>query len=153
MLRKMINSICLTLACMTGAHATSPIGYWKAVDDQTGSPKALVEIWQDEDKQLYGKILKIYNSDKKQELCSACEGDLYNKPIVGMIIMEHLKQQTDQPELWGEGNILDPKNGKTYRCNIQLADNQEKLIVRGYLGMPLFGRTQTWLKVKDVAQA
>jgi uncharacterized protein (DUF2147 family) len=48
---------------------------------------------------------------------------------------------------WSDGEILDPKNGKTYRCDIQLTDNGEKLNVRGYIGITLFGRSQTWERV------
>lgn len=131
------------------ANENSPVGFWKTLDDKTGQPKAIIQIWQAEDKQLYGRIHKIFlsSTNEEQKLCKACEGDLYNKPITGMIILQNLKHQNPNEPLWSDGKILDPSNGKTYNCNIQLVENDKKLIVRGFIGMPLFGRTQTWLKV------
>jgi uncharacterized protein (DUF2147 family) len=46
---------------------------------------------------------------------------------------------------WKEGHIYDPNNGKTYRCNLELID-QETLSVRGYVGISLFGRTEIWTR-------
>jgi uncharacterized protein (DUF2147 family) len=44
------------------------------------------------------------------------------------------------------GQILDPANGKTYKSKMSLAEGGKKLDVRGYVGAPLFGRTQTWVR-------
>ena len=50
--------------------------------------------------------------------------------------------------VWGHGEILDPNNGKTYRTRLKPVDGGKKLEVRGYIGAPLFGRTQTWMRVE-----
>jgi uncharacterized protein (DUF2147 family) len=47
---------------------------------------------------------------------------------------------------WTGGEILDPENGKTYKATLKLADNGQKLLVRGYIGLPIFGRSQTWVR-------
>lgn len=140
------------------AYATSladdtPIGFWKTIDDTTGKPKAIVQIWQASDKNLYGKVLKVFRHEETQqsEFCTACQGEKHNQRIIGLVILEKLKQNKDNKKLWGDGKILDPKNGKTYHSNLQLADNGDKLNVRGYIGVPLFGRTQTWLRVNKPA--
>ena len=51
-------------------------------------------------------------------------------------------------EWWESGSILDPDNGKTYRCKIRLTNGGKNLDVRGYVGISLFGRTQTWNRIR-----
>lgn len=130
----------------------SPVGYWKTIDDETGQPKAIVQIWEGDKQKLYGRILKIYPRPgyDQNEVCSACEGDKHNKRIVGMIFIEGLQQDKDDPLTWKDGSILDPKNGKTYHCKVRTIENGQKLYVRGYIGLPLFGRTQTWLRTSGL---
>lgn len=131
--------------------ATSPVGYWKTIDDVTGQPKAIVQITETSNHSLQGQIIKIYPRPgfDQNELCDACKGDKHNKRIVGMVILEKLQQDKQNAAIWDDGEILDPKNGKTYHCKIQLIENGEKLSVRGYIGIPLFGRSQTWLRVRS----
>ncbi len=62
-----------------------------------------------------------------------------------MVVISGLKQHPNQQ--WSKGQILDPENGKTYRCNVNLTEKGKKLNVHGYLGLPLFGRSQTWERV------
>ena len=52
-------------------------------------------------------------------------------------------------EEWNGGYILDPKNGKTYKCEMKLEDGGKKLTVRGYIGFSLLGRSQTWIRVAE----
>lgn len=132
-------------------HQISPIGYWKTIDDVTGNPKAIVQIWQQPDKTLWGRILKIFPRPHhdQNELCTACKGERHNQPIVGMTIIKRLKLAKDITLQWRGGEILDPKNGKIYHSLINLTENGQKLRVRGYIGLPLFGRSQTWFRVDD----
>lgn len=133
--------------CYALDRSDSPIGYWKTIDDVTGKPKAIVKISQTTNQALTGQVIKIFPSPghDQNELCTACSGSKHNKRIVGMVILEGLKQNKKQPNEWSGGKILDPKNGKEYRCLIQVIDNGQKLNVRGYIGISLFGRSQTWL--------
>lgn len=123
----------------------SPVGYWKTIDDMTGKPKSIVQIWR-KDQMLLAKVIKIFpgNHSHQNQICIACQGDKHNQPIVGMVILSGLKPTNDQ---WANGNILDPENGKTYKCVARLTENGKKLNVRGYIGLPLFGRSQTWERV------
>lgn len=123
----------------------SPVGYWQTIDDVTGKPKAVVQIWETPDKILQGKIVKVFATSEEKKRCVACKGDKHNQPILGMLIMDQLKP--NDHHTWDNGNILDPKNGKIYRCTVQLAEQGRKLNVHGYIGLPLFGRTQTWIKM------
>lgn len=133
------------------ANTNSPIGLWRTIDDVSGKPKAIVQIWENPDRALFGKIIKIYPrpGHDQNEVCEACEGARHNQRIVGMVFMENLKPSNDA-NVWSDGKILDPKNGKIYNCNAKLSERGDKLNVRGYIGMPLFGRTQTWMRVDDL---
>ena len=63
-----------------------------------------------------------------------------------MEILWGMKKKKDDE--WKGGEILDPKNGKTYSCRLRLKDDGKKLEVRGYIGFSLFGRSQMWLREK-----
>jgi uncharacterized protein (DUF2147 family) len=129
--------------------AQTPVGYWKTIDDVTGKPKSILKIEQAENGSLFGRVVKIFPRPgyDQNEICTACQGERHNKPIVGMEVMSGLKQNPDDTSEWQGGEILDPSNGKTYRCFVQVMDNGQKLRVRGYIGVALFGRSQTWLRV------
>jgi len=126
------------------AQNASPAGVWKTIDDETGKPKSLVRI-TDENGVLTGKIEKLFRpADQDQNpKCTACEGARKDQPIIGMTILSGLKK--DGNEYTG-GEILDPAKGKTYKSKATLKDNGGKLEVRGYIGAPMFGRSQTWVR-------
>lgn len=124
----------------------SPIGYWKTIDDVTGRPKSIVHIWQANNQVLMGQVIKIFPKSGRDQnkLCTACQGSLHNQPIVGMVILSGLKFSENH---WDQGKILDPENGKSYSCAVKLHESGRKLNVHGYVGLPLFGRSQTWERV------
>lgn len=121
--------------------------FWVTVDDHTGKELSVVEI--DNNKVLSGHVVKIFPvlGHKPSDRCVHCAGAQRNKPILGMRILWDMQWKDG---LYAGGKILDPSNGKTYRCHLSLADRTEKLDVRGYIGIPLLGRTQTWLRVHPV---
>lgn len=118
------------------------VGKWTTIDDETGEPKSVVEIFQKSDGKYYGKIEKLLAKPENNN-CVNCKDDRKNKPLVGLEIIRGLRK--DGKEFTG-GNIMDPKSGKVYKCTITRKD--DKLHVRGYIGFSLIGRTQTWTKVK-----
>lgn len=138
----------LTVLFATNALAqeASPVGRWTTIDDETKKPKSVINIYEEKGK-LYGKIEKIFPEPNEPEnpLCDKCEGGLKNKPIIGMIILRELEKDDDE---WSGGKILDPGNGKTYKCKIAVEDGGKKLKVRGYIGMALIGRTQYWVRAE-----
>jgi len=121
----------------------SIFGKWKTVDDITGKEKGIVEIYEHKGK-VYGKIIEIFEEEKKHLKCDKCEGDEKGKPYMGLVIMKGLSKDGD---IYTGGKVLDPKIGKWYHCKISL-EGKEKLTVRGYIGIPLFGRSQTWIRQK-----
>jgi len=127
----------------TFAAEATPIGVWKTVDDDTGEPKSLVRI-VDVNGELRGTIEKVFSppAKKPDPICDKCEGERKDKPVVGMNIMSGLKKSGDLE--WSGGEILDPANGKTYRCKVTVIEDGKKLEMRGYVAF--FYRTQTWLR-------
>ena len=130
------------------AQATSPAGLWRTIDDSSKKDKSLVRIV--ETNGVYtGKVEKIVDPDSpKDATCKECSDDRKDKPIVGMTIITDVKQDPEEPGLWNGGLILDPAAGKTYKVRLKTTDGGKKLDVRGYIGSPMFGRTQTWIRAE-----
>jgi len=128
------------------AQAPSATGRWTTIDDATKKPKSIVTIWEENGK-LYGKIEKLYREPNEEQdpVCDKCEGALKNQPIIGMTILRDLKKEGSE---WKGGTILDPANGKTYNCIIAIEDGGKKLKLRGFIGVPLLGRTQYWVRAE-----
>lgn len=142
--RNTINSIALFFLAIFFAQGQTVIGKWKTVDDETGKPKSIVEIYEKSGK-IYGKVVEILEEENKKRVCSNCSGDDKNKPILGMTIIKGLSKKGSE---YTDGKILDPKNGKLYKCFITL-ETKDKLKVRGYIGISLLGRSQYWYRVKN----
>ena len=141
----MKNLILLILSLLAfNAHAADKIvGQWKTIDDETNKPKSIVEIYEKEGT-YYGKIVKLFRepTEDQNPKCDKCSGDKKDKLILGMQILTGLKK--DSETKWVDGDILDPKNGKTYSCKAEVIEDGKKLKLRGFIGISLLGRTQTW---------
>lgn len=138
----------LTVLFTTSALAqeASPVGRWTTIDDETKKHKSVIAIYEENGK-LFGKIEKLFREPNEEQnpVCDKCEGALKNQPIIGMVILRDLKKDDDE---WSGGTILDPGNGKTYKCKIAVEDGGKKLKVRGYIGLSLIGRTQRWVRAE-----
>jgi uncharacterized protein (DUF2147 family) len=129
------------------AALSSPAGLWKTIDDDGKTEKSLVRIT--ESGGVYtAKVEKITDPTKADSKCDQCTDERKDQPVVGMTIMRNVKAAADDRNLWDGGDILDPNNGKVYKVRLKLADGGKKLDVRGYIGAPLLGRTQTWIRVE-----
>lgn len=122
----------------------SLIGRWKTVDDETGKEKGVVEIYE-RNGVYYAKIVEIFETEHKNKKCVLCSGDDKDKPFLGLVIIRGLKKHEGE---FNGGTVLDPKNGKHYKCYIKFESN-DKIKIRGYIGVPLLGRTQYWYRVKN----
>lgn len=137
-------AVALLTTLTASANDATPVGLWKNVDDASGKPRALIRITESNGV-LLGKIEKVFpaaNEDPAPK-CDKCEGQNKNAPIIGLVILSGL---TKQGEEYAGGQVLDPDNGKVYHCKASLSDNGRKLNVRGYIGVPMLGRSQTWLR-------
>ncbi|WP_201747209.1 DUF2147 domain-containing protein [Glaciimonas sp. PCH181] len=134
----------LLIAFSAIGQTSSPVGLWKNIDDATGKPKALIRITESNG-ELSGKIEKLFRepSEEQNPKCVKCEGDNKDKPIVGLTMLQGMKK--DGTDFSG-GTILDPANGKVYKSKMSLEEDGKKLNVRGYIGVPMLGRSQTWVR-------
>ncbi len=131
------GAIALLPAAEAGAEAIA--GHWQVYDDKTGKPDGVIRTWV-EDGKLYGAIARVKPGVDPKDRCTKCPGDQKDKPFVGLVVMRGLVRDGDG---WSGGTILDPQSGDTYRCKAKLA-GADALEVRGFVGISLFGRTQTW---------
>ncbi len=122
----------------------SLIGRWKTIDDISGKEKGVVEIYE-KNGVYYAKIVEIFEEQHKNKKCVLCSGDDKDKPFLGLVIIRGLKKCDGE---YNGGTVLDPKNGKHYKCYIKFESN-DKIKIRGYIGVPLLGRTQYWYRVKN----
>lgn len=122
----------------------SPIGRWETTDDATGKVDSVVLVEEDKGT-LQGIIVKLVSPDPNDPnpRCRRCEGDLKDKSLIGLRILWGLRQSGNR---WTGGLIVDPDNGRIYRCEIAMEDRGNKLRVRDYIGLSLFGRTEYWLR-------
>ena len=144
-----MRKIAVVLAAMV-VHAAAlaqatPVGLWKSIDDETKKEKSLVRI-TDSSGVLTGKIEKLLDPAKQNDVCDKCTDDRKDKPILGMTIIRNAKLAGDDATVWTGGDILDPNIGKVYRLRLKPLDGGKMLEVRGYIGP--FYRNQTWIRVE-----
>ena len=124
------------------AHAQTVLGKWKTIDDESGEPKSVVEIFERGGK-VYGRVIKLFRKpgEEQDPVCKECDEDdpRYQKKVIGMEIMRNMVKDGEE---YSGGDVLDPENGKVYRGKIWLEGKDLKL--RGYVGP--FYRTQTWVR-------
>ena len=123
-------------------YSQSVIGKWKTIDDETGDAKSIVEVYSKSGK-IYAKVIEILDLEHKNSVCIKCSGEDKNKSILGLIVIKGLTKDGSE---YNSGEILDPKNGKLYKCALSL-ESKDKLKIRGYIGFSLLGRTQYWYRV------
>jgi len=148
-LRHAALGLALVLASgLAAAQADSPAGLWKTVDDNTKKEKSLVRIVESGGV-FTGKVEKVIDPDSpKDATCKDCTDERKDKPVVGMTIIRNMKPSAGDKNVFEGGDILDPNNGKVYSAKLTLVEGGKKLDVRGYIGMPMLGRTQTWQRVE-----
>ena len=139
-------ALALFVAAPLAAFAQmTPVGTWHSIDDKTKEIKSEVQV-TDNGGVLSAKVTKLLRKEAKQDaVCDQCSDDRKDKPLLGMEIIRGAKKQEGK-EVWEEGKILDPENGKSYTLRLTPIETGKKLDVRGSVfGI---GRTQTWVRVQ-----
>lgn len=144
---KLLATALLSVAAFAAQAQTTPVGLWKTIDDETGKEKSLVRITE-AGGVLTGTVEKLLDPARQDAKCDKCSDERKDQPVLGMTIVKGVKPNPDHPGRWDGGEILDPNKGKTYKVRITPVDGGKTLEVRGYVGAPLLGRTQTWSRVE-----
>ncbi|MBK6367761.1 MAG: DUF2147 domain-containing protein [Polaromonas sp.] len=144
LIRTSIALVALTVGNFAMAQMT-PVGTWQSIDDKTKEAKAEIVI-TDTAGVLSGKMTKLLRKTADQNAkCTECSDDRKDKAMVGLEIIRGAKKAAEK-EVWEDGKILDPENGKNYTLRLTPIESGKKLEVRGSIfGI---GRTQTWVRVQ-----
>lgn len=149
-LRRIQRLIFVALAGLSAIGAagavdlSSATGWWQPIDSKTGEPLGLIRIYE-EGGLFFGRIEPSSPSDDASRRCTRCNDERWNQPVIGMVLIRNMRLQADE---YVGGDILDPDTGWIYRCKFRLVDGGRKLIMRGFIGISLFGRSQTWQRVE-----
>ena len=118
------------------------IGVWQA-----GKGKGHVQIFKENGK-YYGKLIWITNpkdvNGKPKLDKNNPNPALRSKPLLGLTMLKNFKYDDGE---WSGGQIYNPSDGKEYKAYIKLKD-LNTLDLRGYVGISLFGKTDTWIRVR-----
>jgi uncharacterized protein (DUF2147 family) len=142
--------LCGLLVCAAPMIAAepSPVGLWRTIDDHTHRPRGVVRIYQ-ENGSFVAKIETSFDPEERVARCEKCSDDRKNAPIMGLVIMRGITKHGSE---YTGGEILDPDTGSIYRCRFTLSSDGGKLFLRGFLGISLLGRTQTWVRTDSAAE-
>jgi len=118
------------------------VGLWQVVNS-AGEPGGRVETYLVGNR-LFGKVVQVRPGRSDRDLCDKCSGEQKNQLILGMVILRDFHAEGDD---WVDGTALDPENGKVYKGKIW-AVGTDNLHMRGFIGFPLLGRTESWTRIQ-----
>lgn len=142
---------CLTFAAPVAPAAeppvdlSSPVGLWTPLDFSTGKPMGLIRIYE-QGGEFYGRIEPVPGEKDDGKRCTKCTDDRKDQPYTGLVLMRHLRLHSEGD--YDGGDILDPGSGYIYGCKVHMIDGGHRLLMRGFLGISLLGRSQTWQRVE-----
>lgn len=145
-MKTLLSTLALLAATGTVHAQSTPVGLWRTIDDDTKAEKSQVRITE-AGGVLTGKVEKIADASKADATCTECSDERKGQKVLGMTIIRNAKADAAKGT-WEGGDILDPNNGKVYKLIVKPIDGGKKLEVRGFIGMALLGRTQTWIRVE-----
>ncbi|MEX8495806.1 DUF2147 domain-containing protein [Sphaerotilus sp.] len=146
-MRTTLIALTLAGASLAAAAQSTPAGLWKTIDDDGKTEKSLVRI-TDTAGTFSAKVEKVFDPAKQDARCEKCSDERKDQPILGMTIIKGVRASLDDKTLWDGGEILDPNNGKTYKVRMKPVEGGRQMELRGYIGVPMLGRTQTWIRVE-----
>jgi len=128
------------------ADAPGIEGRWLTFDAETHSPRSIVQIAREGD-HVTGRIVELYlkEGEDPDPECNLCRGPQRGRKIRGLPILD-LRAGEDHVHF--NGTVLDPENGVTYRCEATLESRGQGLELHGYVGLPIFGRSEHWSRTK-----